>query len=591
MRNLPLATVFSVFALAASPAAVHAQSSQSSYAAPQSIPEILSSSQRSHYRNLFAAIRSERWNEVEQLLDRGDVKSLNDFARAEFYIAANSPKVELDALMSLLSRQPDLPQAQQLARLAQKRGAVGLPTLPSEQSFRFLGESPRRQFNLSSVSDPAAARVSSQILNFIKNDDPASAENTLNTVIDEMSPDARTEWQYRLAWSYYIENDDGNARRMVEQAVAGSGPWVAQAHWAAGLISWRQGDYASAAARFDRIMSLSNDAELEAAGLYWSARAMMASGRPKEVGARLKIASRMNETFYGLLASEALGVKNTMQSEVASLNRAAWNHVQDHDNVRIAIALTEIDEDRLADETLRHQAKCGDAQDYTAILAIARQLSLPSTQMYLAHYGPSGQRADKYARYPAPNWQPEGGWRVDKSLVYAHALQESQFRTAVVSPAGAYGLMQVRPGTARDIANSRGVSLQTSDLAKPSVNMEYGQSYMEYLRDNGATGGLLPKVIAAYNAGPNPVARWNSEIRDNGDPLLFIESIPYWETRGYVGIVLRNYWMYQQQAGQSSNSMVDMAQGKWPKFPSVRGQTRTASAGHDYDAGVAGGTH
>lgn len=589
MRNLSLATALTAITLLGAPTAASAQSSQTGYAQAQSLPEILSSSQRNHYRNLFAAIRSERWTDVEQMLDRGDVKQLNNFARAEYYVAVNSPKVELDALMALLSRQPDLPQAQQLARLAQKRGAVGIPTLPNEQAFRFLGESPRRQFNLASISDPVAASVSSQILNSIKNDDPASGENTLNSVIDRLSPDARTEWQYRLAWSYYIENDDGNARRMAEEAVAGTGPWVAQAHWAAGLISWRQGDYPSAAARFDRIASLTNDAELEAAGLYWAARAMMAIGRPKDVSARLKIASRMNETFYGLLANEALGVKNTAQSDVARLDRAAWNHVQDHDNVRIAIALTEIDEDRLADETLRHQAKCGDQQDYTAILAIARQLSLPSTQMYLAHYGPSGQRADKFARYPAPNWQPEGGWRVDKSLVYAHALQESQFRTAVVSPAGAYGLMQVRPGTARDIANSRGVSLQTSDLSKPSVNMEYGQSYMEYLRDNGATGGLLPKVIAAYNAGPNPVARWNSEIRDNGDPLLFIESIPYWETRGYVGIVLRNYWMYQQQAGQSSNSMVDMAQGKWPKFPSVRGQTRTASADHDY--GVVGSNH
>lgn len=595
MRNLPLATAISALAILGTSTPASAQSTtiattSSTSSAAQNVPEILSQSQRNHYRKLFGALRGQRWGEVEELLDRGDNKPLNNFARAEFYLAANSPKVELDPLMALLASQPDLPQAQQLARLAQKRGAVNLPQLPSEQAFRYLGEAPRRVFNLSSVSDAAAASVSSQILNSIKNDDPAGAENTLNSVIDRMSPDAKTEWQYRIAWSYYIENDDGNARRMVEQAIAGSGPWVAQAHWAAGLISWRQGDFASAARLFDRVPTLTNDAELEAAGLYWASRALIASGRPKDVGPRLKTASRMSETFYGLLASEALGIKNSGE-EFSRMDRSAWGHVQNHDNVRTAIALTEIDEDGLADQTLRFQAKCGDHQDYTAILAIARQLSLPSTQMYLAHYGPSGQRADKYARYPAPNWQPEGGWRVDKSLVYAHALQESQFRTSVVSSAGAYGLMQVRPGTARDIANQRGISLQTSDLAKPSVNMEYGQSYMEYLRDNGATGGLLPKVIAAYNAGPNPVARWNSEVRDNGDPLLFIESIPYWETRGYVGIVLRNYWMYQQQAGQSSKSMVDMAQGKWPQFPSTRGQTRTASAAHDYGNGASGGTH
>ena len=58
------------------------------------------------------------------------------------------------------------------------------------------------------------------------------------------------------------------------------------------------------------------------------------------------------------------------------------------------------------------------------------------------------------------------------------------------------------------------------------------------------TGGLLPKVIASYNAGPAPIAEWNTRY-DQSDPLLYIESIPYWETRGYVPIILRNYWIYE----------------------------------------------
>jgi hypothetical protein len=82
--------------------------------------------------------------------------------------------------------------------------------------------------------------------------------------------------------------------------------------------------------------------------------------------------------------------------------------------------------------------------------------------------------------------------------------------------------------------------------------MEFGQSYIESLRDHHATGGLLPKVIAAYNAGPVPIAAWNSRAMDGGDPLLYIESIPYWETRGYVPIVLRNYWIYEKKAGKPS---------------------------------------
>ncbi len=123
------------------------------------------------------------------------------------------------------------------------------------------------------------------------------------------------------------------------------------------------------------------------------------------------------------------------------------------------------------------------------------------------------------ARYPMPNWEPTGGWRVPPALVYAHTLQESSFKTDVISSAGARGLMQVRPGTAGDMARARGIGFAASELDRPSVNLEYGQSYLEKLRDMPATGGLLPKVIAAYNAGPTPVTRWNTEIRDNGDPL------------------------------------------------------------------------
>ena len=86
------------------------------------------------------------------------------------------------------------------------------------------------------------------------------------------------------------------------------------------------------------------------------------------------------------------------------------------------------------------------------------------------------------------------------------------------------------------------------------------------------TGGLLPKVIAAYNAGPVPVALWNALTRDGGDPLLYIESIPYWETRGYVMTVLRNYWMYEGQSGRAvSPSRSALAQGMWPKFPGMAG--------------------
>ncbi|WP_333979648.1 hypothetical protein [Sphingomonas aerolata] len=108
--------------------------------------------------------------------------------------------------------------------------------------------------------------------------------------------------------------------------------------------------------------------------------------------------------------------------------------------------------------------------------------------------------------------------------------------------------------------------------------MDIGQRHLERLRDMaGVTGGLLPKVIAAYNAGLRPVGDWNAIVHDNGDPLLYIESIPYWETRGYVTTVLRNYWMYEAQGGRkASTSRNALAQGMWPRFPACPARPRSA---------------
>ncbi len=139
----------------------------------------------------------------------------------------------------------------------------------------------------------------------------------------------------------------------------------------------------------------------------------------------------------------------------------------------------------------------------------------------------------------------------------------------MVSPAGARGLMQIMPGTAQHHAASINMKGTYGELEKPEINLAYGQRTLEALRDSSGTGGLLPKVMAAYNAGLAPITRWNSEIRDQGDPLLWMESIPYWETRGYVAIVTRNYWMYERQADADSPSRAALAQARWPMFPDI----------------------
>lgn len=532
----------------------------------QPAPTVLDSGEKQAFTAIYQAIKAQKWDEAEKLIDKAPQGPMAAMARAEYYLAPNSPKVDAERLQALLQSAPYLPQAEQLAAMAKKRGADALPDRPGIRRFSWLGGAPKRDLPANAASDS----LRSEFQVFIKNDDPASAERLLESKANDLTTDALTELRYRVAWSYYIENDDLSAKRLAGVARAAGGEWATQASWAYGLASWRLKDYAAAFEAFDSVARLASNDDLKAAGLFWSARAAMAAKQPQQVQPRMQYAAKLPETFYGLLASESLGME-PIAKKAAKISKLDWNALKDQENAVLAVALTEVGQTKLADEALRHQAKIGDARQHANLAQLAGSLNLASTQYWMGHYGPSRDQSNAMARYPMPNWEPTGGWRVTPSLVYAHALQESTFRTDVVSPAGARGLMQVRPGTAQDIARARGNSFIASELDRPSVNLEYGQSYLEKLRDMPSTGGLLPKVIAAYNAGPTPLTRWNMEIRDNGDPLLFVESIPYWETRGYVSIILRNYWIYEMRENKASGSLKGLAQYLWPNFPDGNG--------------------
>lgn len=532
----------------------------------------LTPSERSDYRDIFAAIRAGNFPEATARLDAMRDGPLHHAARAEIYLAKNSPRVELEQILPLLAAAPEMPKAPQLARLAETRGALALPPVPQAQNLAWAGSQPRRARAKSVTGDPIADSLEPQIQPLIKENQPAAAEALLTGSEFALSAEARTEFQQRVAWSHYIVGNDPAARQLALRAArGGSGEWALHAEWVAGLAAWRMGDCNGASDSFTQVASRSGDVELMAAGHYWAARADMKCGRPERVQARLRSAARLKETFYGLLAGTSLGIKSTSFSELHDYRDAEWRDIADKPNVKTALALAEIGETGLADEFIKHQAKIGGAADHDKLLHLTDDLNLASTQYWLAHNAPRGTKVNPAARYPMPDWKPARGWRVDPSLVFAHTLQESSFRTHVVSPAGATGLMQVRPGTAGDIARSRGEYFNAQQLTQPSTNMEYGQSYLEYLRDYSGTGGLLPKVIAAYNAGPAPVSEWNMRQFDRGDPLLYIESLPYWETRGYVPIVLRNYWIYEQKAKKGSYSREALAQGMWPRFPGAPG--------------------
>jgi soluble lytic murein transglycosylase-like protein len=276
----------------------------------------------------------------------------------------------------------------------------------------------------------------------------------------------------------------------------------------------------------------------------------------------LRAAARNQETFYGLIAKRALA----MDTRLPPVDTAAAARISSLPNIVRVEALVRMGERDLAGELLRHQARIGPPADQGALVATAKKLDLAASQHFLGHFGQPGARVAPAARYPRPSWVPRGGWQIDPALGLAHALQESSFRTEAVSPANAVGLMQVLPTTRDLIVRARG--LPTGNLLDVGVNLAFGQEYIRWIRNHQATGGRLPKIIASYNAGPLAVGRF--AVDDRGDPLLWMESVPFWETRFYVPTVMRNLWVYQGFDNAPTPTLSELAQHRWPSFPERR---------------------
>lgn len=520
------------------------------------------------WRGVFDAIDAGNWASAQAGIAALPPSVLTPVAKAELYTAKGSPVVDLASLQALIAEAPELPEANQLALMAIKRGATTPPLVMPDKQIFVLGSAPGRYKAHPVQGEPAADQLRTALDPFVKSDDAAGAEALLVTRGPSLSAEARAEAGTRVAFIYYVLGLDMDARRVADTWRQGAtGEWASQAAWISGLASWRLGDYNSASADFQQVGQLADQRELRAGGYYWAARAEQAGGRPSSVERLLKAAATTAdapESFYGLLARETLGMPTKLGSDPFVGFDPPIDH---HPNVQRAIELSRIGEPALAEEMLLHQAKIGLPTEHHALIQLAKRLNLPAAQLWLAKYGQYGARADATDRYPNPNWTPVNGWRVDPALAFGHIVQESAFRRSAVSAAGAVGLMQVLPVTAQQVSQVDGVPYTRTSLTDPRYNLEFGQSFIEEMRVNSATAGQLPRVIASYNAGPLPVARW-AAINDKGDPVLWIESIPYWETRYYVPAVLRNMWVYQGLDGEDAPTLKAMAEHRWPTFPS-----------------------
>ena len=171
------------------------------------------------------------------------------------------------------------------------------------------------------------------------------------------------------------------------------------------------------------------------------------------------------------------------------------------------------------------------------------------------------------AQYPLPDWEPMGGWSIDRALLLAITKQESGFRANAKSGAGANGLMQIMPSTAKRVARANKVKMSDIDMSNPEHNMFLGQQYIIDLLMHPMVNNNIIKMLVAYNAGMGSLVKFEKSF-DTRDPLRYIESFPAYETRGYIKRVMANMWLYRARLNQPLTTLKALADSDWPLYNS-----------------------
>ncbi len=141
--------------------------------------------------------------------------------------------------------------------------------------------------------------------------------------------------------------------------------------------------------------------------------------------------------------------------------------------------------------------------------------------------------------------------RVEPELVYAVMREESGYRPEILSAVGAHGLTQIMPETGKRLAKELGrTAFDPRELLQPATNLEFGAYYLSRLMERA--GGRLSAAIASYNAGPGAVGRWLKRDGEMPDDI-WVESIPYRQTRTYVKRVMRSMRVYRALSGESGS--------------------------------------
>ena len=476
--------------------------------------------------------------------DRVDALLFDKNPRDAARLLAWTTPVRRPAFAARIAMQSGAPEAEALYRAASHR--VGSDAGLLMDRLRYLRDG----------GNGYSARVlASQPHHFVER--PADVERWYEMLLI-LANDAVEDRQWQLAYNIARQLDDAlpTGAQVADQPYGVRDDYTSLA-WLAGRVALdRIGHASNAVAMFYRYAYGGKSLQVTTKGFYWAGRASLAARRPADASAYFQRAAMYPELFYGQLALERLGravpapgytppVAPTDPSRTAFARNS------------LAQATRQMMYGGRADEQMMFVRALAESLDTPAERSLAIEMSRQLGRNDLAVWVARAARNSGDAFYVRDAFPALSARTVytPRSLTNGITRQESSFDRNAISYAGARGMMQLMPGTAREQAGKLNVGYSSSRLHEPEYNVMLGSAYLQRMLNTW--DGSVPLAVASYNAGPGNVRKW---INAYGDPrsgrvdmVGWIEAIPFSETKGYVQRVIENSVVYDSMNRQPSS--------------------------------------
>ena len=540
--------------------------------------DVLSSSDKQKYRQIFTLQQDGKWKQAEKIIKQIDNKILMGQVEFQKYMHPTKYRASYPELYKWLKKYNDHPGSKQLYKLAKRRKLGGWknPTPPKGQLVpdRFLSpDSQNLKFKKTKSTFKSSERgILRKIRRQVGRGNVTDAYSYLNSVRKSLSKPAHAVALGYIARGYYRYHKPQRTVDIAKEAYKMHPTKSWEANWWGGLEAYREKKYETASKMFERMaIAQAKDGWLNSAGYYWAGRSQSKLGNGISASGYWAKGLKHITTFYGLLSAKSLGNDPAISFSTNSASSSKLDEFSQIPAIKRARALVEVGMHHRADREIKYIQPQVKLEYQADLMQIGARLLLPHAQYRSGyHLINKGESVSYGYLFPDIPYEPKKGFIVDKALVLAFVRQESQFRSYAKSSAGARGLMQLMPNTARFVARKTRTKpnsfygTRRNYLYRPQLSMTLGQYYISFLLKEQKNN--LFYSVASYNAGPGNISKWRKRIDYQKDPLLFIESMPSRETRLFLEKVVSNFWIYRLKFNGNAPSLNMIADGKWPMY-------------------------